>query len=86
MRTRSGMIFRSAEMIRFENTRTAVVDNPIPTPLIAVVVTARVGHMPNIRTKVGFSLMIPLYKRSAHLFIFPPPTVPCSSLRNKLLH
>ena len=32
-------------------------------------VTASVGHIPSISTKVGFSLMIPLYKRSTYLFI-----------------
>ena len=58
--TRSGMIFRRAEIIRLENTKTAVVDSPMPTPLTAVVVTAKVGHIPSISTKVGFSLTMPL--------------------------
>ena len=44
----------------FDITRTTVVESPIPAPLIADVVTARVGHIPKIRTKVGFSLIIPL--------------------------
>ena len=69
IRTRSGIIFRNAEINKLEKTRTAVVDSPMPTPLMAVVVTARVGHIPSIRTKVGFSLIIPLYKRSTHLFM-----------------
>ena len=55
--TRSGMIFRRAEIIRLENTKTAVVDSPMPTPLTAVVVTAQVGHIPSIRANVGFSLL-----------------------------
>lgn len=38
-------------------------------PFIADVVTARVGHIPSIMTKVGFSFIIPLYRRSAALFI-----------------
>ena len=71
IRTRSGIIFLSAEISRLEKIKTAVVVSPIPRPLMAVVVVARVGHIPNIRTKVGFSLMIPLYKRSIYLFMLP---------------
>ncbi len=44
----------------FDMIRTAVVVSPIPTPLIAEVVTARVGHIPSIKTNVGFSLITPL--------------------------
>jgi hypothetical protein len=40
--------------------RTIVVVNPIPKPLMEDVVTAKVGHIPNIKIKVGFSLKIPL--------------------------
>ena len=32
-------------------------------------VTANVGHIPNISTKVGFSLIIPLYNLSTFLFM-----------------
>ena len=71
IRTRSGMIFLKREMIRLENISTAVVERPIPSPLMADVVVARVGHIPNIRMKVGFSLIIPLYRRSVHLFMNP---------------
>ena len=71
IRTRSGMIFLRREMIRLENISTAVVERPIPSPLMADVVVARVGHIPNIRMKVGFSLIIPLYRRSVHLFMNP---------------
>ncbi len=39
---------------------TTIVVNPIPNPFIAEVVTASVGHIPNISTKVGFSFTIPL--------------------------
>ena len=42
-----------------ENINTAVVESPIPAPLIADVVTANVGHIPNRSTNVGFSLTIP---------------------------
>ena len=48
IRTRSGMTFLNAEMIMLENINTAVVESPIPAPLIADVVTANVGHIPNI--------------------------------------
>ena len=47
-----------------------VVVSPIPIPLMADVVIASVGHIPSISTKVGFSLMIPLYKRSRGEFAF----------------
>ena len=60
IRTPSGMIFRSAEIMRFDMVRITVVVSPIPIPLIADVVTASVGHIPSIRTKVGFSLTNPL--------------------------
>ena len=48
---------------------TAVV-SPIPSPFIAEVVTASVGHIPSISTKVGFPLIIPLYRRSTGEFVF----------------
>ena len=38
-------------------------------PFIADVVTASVGHIPSIRTSVGFSFTRPFHKRSVHLFI-----------------
>ena len=55
-----------------KNEAYAVVESPIPIAFTTDVVTASVGHIPSIRTKVGFSLNIPLYKRSKLLFIFPP--------------
>ena len=66
--TLSGMIFLSADIIKFDITRTAVVERPIPSPLNAEVVTASVGHIPSIKTRVGFSFTSPLYRRSVHLF------------------
>ena len=48
------------QMKRLESIRTAVVESPIPIPLIADVVTASVGHIPSVKTRVGFSLIIPL--------------------------
>ena len=35
-------------------------ESPIPSPLIADDVTAKVGHIPSIRTKVGFSTTVVL--------------------------
>ena len=60
---------RNSEIKRLENTSTTRVESPMPSPLIAEDVTASVGHIPSIRTKVGFSLITPLYKRSTYLFI-----------------
>ena len=55
-----GITFLSSEMIRLLIISTAVVARPMPSPFIAEVVTARVGHIPRVRTKVGFSLNNPL--------------------------
>ena len=55
-----GITLRRSEMIKFDIMRTAMVATPIPRPFFALVVTARVGHIPSIRTKTGFSLTIPL--------------------------
>src|SRR5690606_38932390 len=49
------MKLRSKETSRFEQTKTAVVAKPIAIPLTAAVVTARVGHIPIIIKKMGFS-------------------------------
>ena len=43
-----------------ERISTNVVARPIPKPLMADVVVPKVGHIPRTRTKVGFSLIIPL--------------------------
>ncbi len=72
-RTSSGMTFRSMEMIRLDMARMTMVVSPMPSPFMALVVTARVGHIPSIITKVGFSLIIPLYKRSPAEFIYVCP-------------
>jgi hypothetical protein len=49
-----------AEIVMLERMSTAIVANPMLMPLMAEVVVAKVGHIPNNRTKVGFSLKIPL--------------------------
>ena len=58
--TLSGITFLRSDMKRLLRVSTAAVVSPIPSPLTAEVVTARVGHMPSVRTSVGFSLMMPL--------------------------
>ena len=73
IRTLSGITLRSNEMNAFERISTAVVVRPIPRPFIADDVTARVGHIPSIITKVGFSVIIPFFKRSVQEFISSPP-------------
>ena len=45
----------------------------MPSPFIAAVVTASVGHIPSIRTNVGFSLINPFVRRSIYLFILTLP-------------
>ena len=50
IRTLSGIKLRRIEIIILENINTTVVESPIPAPLIADVVTARVGHIPKIYT------------------------------------
>ena len=69
IRTLSGIILRNKEIITLLNANTTVVVSPIPKPFIAEVVTAKVGHIPSIRTKVGFSLNNPFTNLSFALFI-----------------
>ena len=64
IRTLPGITPRSREIIRLLSANTTAVVSPIPKPLMADVVTANVGHIPSIKTKVGFSFSKPLYKRS----------------------
>jgi hypothetical protein len=62
IRILSGITFFNMAMATLEPINTIVVDKPIPTPLMADVVTAKVGHMPNTKRKIGFSGMMPLNK------------------------
>ena len=59
MRTLSGVRLFSSEMTKLVQMSTTMVARPIDRPFRADVVVARVGHMPSIRTKVGFSLTMP---------------------------
>lgn len=60
IRTRSGMKFLKMEMTIFEQINTNIVANPILIPLIAELVVANAGHIPNNKTKTGLSLITPL--------------------------
>ena len=62
IRILSGMILVTSEITRLDITSTNAVASPIPMPLIAEVVTPKVGHIPNKSAKVGFSLNMPLVK------------------------
>ena len=58
-RTWSGIIFFISEITMFEQISTNVAAAPIPIALDAIVVIARVGHMPSSVTSVGFSFISP---------------------------
>ena len=59
MRTLSGVTDFRHEITKFVQMSTAIVARPIDIPFMAEVVVASVGHMPSIRTNVGFSLTMP---------------------------
>ena len=48
-------------MATLEQMSTNIVASPIDKPLMADVVVANVGHIPNNKTNVGFSFIKPLY-------------------------
>ena len=70
--TVEGIVFLSAEITALLSASTNVVASPIPIPFIADEVTARVGHIPIIRTSVGFSTTSPLKNLSAGVFCLKP--------------
>jgi hypothetical protein len=59
IRTISGVRFLIREITTFEQMSTNIVASPIDKPFMALVVVASVGHIPSIRTNVGFSLTMP---------------------------
>jgi hypothetical protein len=65
----SGIRFFSSEITTFEHTSTNIVANPMDIPLIADVVVANVGHIPNTSANVGFSLNMPFSNVFDELFI-----------------
>ena len=58
----SGIRFLISDTTRFYITSTKVVARPMANPLMAEVVTARVGQSPRKSTKTAFSLINPLLK------------------------
>jgi hypothetical protein len=54
------MLFRQ-EITKLVQISTAIVASPIDIPFMAEVVVASVGHIPSIKTNVGFSLTIPFF-------------------------
>ena len=70
MRTLSGMMFLSSEMTMLEQMSTTVAAMPMPMPLTAIVVTASVGQVPRMRTRVGFSLRMPFVRTLQLLGLF----------------
>ena len=72
MRTLSGVMFLMQEMTKLVHISTAIVARPIISPLVALVVVARVGHMPKSNTNVAFSLMMPfLIILSRFIVVYP---------------
>ena len=59
IRTLSGVMDFKHEITTLVQISTAIVASPIDIPFMAEVVVANVGHIPSIRTNVGFSLTMP---------------------------
>ena len=70
IRTLSGITFLSNEITMLDITSTNIVATPIPKPLAAEVVVAKVGHIPNTNTKVGLFLSMPSVKNFKFLPIY----------------
>ena len=62
------MTFRKAEMTMLEHSSTKVAASPMPMPLEAMVVTARVGQVPRTSRRTGFSFKMPLVRIFILLF------------------
>ena len=60
MRTFLGMMLRTMEINILESTSTKITARPMPRPLSAELVTARVGQSPSTRRKGGNSFQSPL--------------------------
>ena len=54
-----GITFLSSETKRLLNTKTKITASPIPIPLEAIVVNARVGQVPRTNLRVGFDDKMP---------------------------
>jgi hypothetical protein len=60
--TLSGIKSLTSETTKLDITKTKVVANPIPSPLMAEVVVPSVGQRPKSNTKTGFSFINPFEK------------------------
>jgi len=60
IRTSLGINFLRREIIMLDITSVNITANPIVTPLIADVVTAKVGQVPKTIRRMGFSFQSPL--------------------------
>ena len=56
MRTFLGMMPRTMEMSMLDSTRTKMTAAPMPSPLLAELVTAKVGQRPSTSRKGGRSM------------------------------
>ena len=70
IRILSGIILDTTDITRFDMTNTKAVASPMPIPLMAEVVTPKVGHIPNNSANVGFSLNMPLVKTFKLFMVF----------------
>ena len=70
--TRLGITFFKSEIITLEHNNTKVTAAPIARPLIACVVTARVGQVPSTSPKVGLLLTMPLVRVFNRSFLMRP--------------
>jgi hypothetical protein len=67
------------ETTKLDEINTNVVAEAIEKPYIALVVTARVGHIPNTITNTGFSLQSPFANSLKSAMVFP-----CNYLPNTM--
>jgi len=68
MRTMAGMKFLQSEMTQLDKSRVKAVATPMPSAFSSEVVTPKVGHMPSIMTKTGFSRTMPRVRLERLLF------------------
>ena len=87
MCTWSGVMRFMQEITVFVHKSTNMVANPIDKPFRALVVVAKVGHIPNNNTNVGFSLISPfsiilylLISSYTLLYLLTCPTIAINTL------
>ena len=78
IRTCFGIMLRTIETMRLEQVSTNTTARPMVSPLMADVVTARVGHIPSSMTSMGFSFQNPFKNSTPTPFssaaMIPPDT------------